>query len=350
MARSLRFTLGPRSIQVTPYGVRFLLITLAVGFAAINTGNNLLYLILAMLLSLIILSGLLSEQCLRRLEVTQQPVTPLYTGQPGSVQVVVVNRKRWMPTFCLMAGELYLWQLLPGCTERRLSSRTFSRRGRHQLAGLPLATAFPFGLFVKTTVRGHGATDVLIYPRIRPLRELGLEGAIRASATHEQPRRGQGISLHNLRDYHPGDEARAIHWKTSARLGQLIVKEHEDEAGRRLTLVLSNRLAASPPLLEAFEQAVEVTASLATAALRAGCEVEVRTLDGHVSAGMGEAQLHRILRFLALVEPAASHHPTPAGSQQDSLLILPWADPAWQGRSAGFRRVISLAAGMERSR
>src|SRR2546426_12793719 len=61
-----------RSLRLTPERVRFLLLTLAVGVAALNTGNNLLYLLLAMMLSLIVMSGILSEQCLRHLVIRRR--------------------------------------------------------------------------------------------------------------------------------------------------------------------------------------------------------------------------------------------------------------------------------------
>lgn len=80
-----------RAISVTTEGVRFLLLTLAVGIAAVNTGNNLFYLLLAMMLSLIVLSGFLSEQCVRRLEFHRHLPDTLFVNQPATATL-------WLPT------------------------------------------------------------------------------------------------------------------------------------------------------------------------------------------------------------------------------------------------------------
>ncbi|HEY1410087.1 MAG TPA: hypothetical protein VF434_14180, partial [Promineifilum sp.] len=78
-----------RSIRFTPEGKRFILFTVAVGVAAVNTGNNLFYLLLAMMLSLIVMSGLLSELCLRKLEIYRHAPASLFTGETGVLTVTI---------------------------------------------------------------------------------------------------------------------------------------------------------------------------------------------------------------------------------------------------------------------
>ncbi|MBK9998607.1 MAG: hypothetical protein IPO99_16120 [Nitrospira sp.] len=96
----LRRLFRDRTIRVTTEGIRFLLLTLAVGIAAVNTGNNLFYLLLAMMLSLVVLSGLLSEQCVRRLTsigtswTTSSSISrpPQRSGSPITNHVFQVSR------------------------------------------------------------------------------------------------------------------------------------------------------------------------------------------------------------------------------------------------------------------
>ena len=89
-----------RAIRVTTEGTR-LLLTLAVGIAAVNTGNNLFYLLLAMMLSLIVLSGLLSEQCVRRLEFHRHLPDALFVHQPAVASVWIANHKTQTPSVSL---------------------------------------------------------------------------------------------------------------------------------------------------------------------------------------------------------------------------------------------------------
>jgi len=95
-----------RSTRVTADGVRFLLLTLAVGVAAINTGNNLFYLLLAMMLSLILMSGIMADLCLRRLEFHRHVPDLLFVGEPATATVAVINRKPHLPSFSLRSEAI----------------------------------------------------------------------------------------------------------------------------------------------------------------------------------------------------------------------------------------------------
>ncbi|HWV45375.1 MAG TPA: hypothetical protein VN039_04980, partial [Nitrospira sp.] len=113
-----------RSTSVTSEGVQFLFFTLAIGIAAVNTGNNLFYLLLAMMLSLILTSGIVAEYCLRRLEFHRHLPDHLIVNEPTVAMLVVANRKSRLPSFSLKLFDmsdgreldrgLEIPQLLPG--------------------------------------------------------------------------------------------------------------------------------------------------------------------------------------------------------------------------------------------
>src|SRR5437867_6800567 len=90
-----------RSISLTSEGTRFVLLSFAVGIAAINTGNNLLYLLLAMMLSLIVMSGILSEQCLRHLVIRRRIPEHVFANSPALIALSLTNRKPRLPSFSL---------------------------------------------------------------------------------------------------------------------------------------------------------------------------------------------------------------------------------------------------------
>ena len=86
-----------RSTRITSEGLQFLIFALAIGIAAINTGNNLFYLLLAMMLSLILVSGIAAEYCLRRLELRRHLPDLLFINTSVTAALVVKNRKsRWI--------------------------------------------------------------------------------------------------------------------------------------------------------------------------------------------------------------------------------------------------------------
>src|SRR3954467_3879925 len=104
--RFRRWLRPPRRLQFTREGKYFVGITIGVGFAAINTGNNLLYLLLGMMLSLIIASGVLSELSLRDLEVTRQPPANLHARRPFLMGIGLKNHKRRLPSFSIEVEDL----------------------------------------------------------------------------------------------------------------------------------------------------------------------------------------------------------------------------------------------------
>jgi uncharacterized protein (DUF58 family) len=283
-----------RSISFSPAGIRFILLTLAVGLAAVNTGNNLLYLILGMMLSLIMVSGILSEQSLRQIWFEWRFPSRLFARQPAPAEMKITNRKRFLPSYSFRiddgnpdAQPHYIPKLSAGRTVAIPRTATFPKRGLQPLPSITLSTNFPFGFICKSLVRQWPQT-VLVYPRI-----LQPPPGIQFTRTHagwdrENRRRGVGTELHNLREYTPADDARGIHWKASARESRLLLKEFESEDDSRVYLTLSHRAPRHPAVggqarpsgetFEDFERAVEIAAALAWEFNKRGCAVGLETI------------------------------------------------------------------------
>jgi len=319
LSKIIRFIYRNRSLRFTKEGLSFVLFTLAVGIAAVNTGNNLLYLILAMMLSLIIVSGVLSEQCLKHLTVTRRFPSQLFAGSTNTFQIRATNHHRLFPSFSIQVqeekelapqcGEVYFFKLPAGASRTSGCSITPAHRGRYLFQKVAFRTRFPFGLFQKSLIRLF-PDEVLVYPAIYSVQTLIDENLLTIGTTQELNRRGAGATLYNLRDYQEGDDARNIHWKTSARQARLYSKEYEQEEEKRIRLVLDQELPAVPQaeesfsdLLEDFEYAVSLTASLAVYFLSKGYWVELQTGACTVPFGVGQAHLDRLLRPLALIRP-----------------------------------------------
>src|SRR5580698_6317506 len=96
----------PRRLSFTREGRIIVILAVAVGFAAINTGNNLLYLLLGWLLSFIIASGVLSESTLRGLVVTRRPPPRVHAGEPFLMEVVIENTKPARASYSIEVEDL----------------------------------------------------------------------------------------------------------------------------------------------------------------------------------------------------------------------------------------------------
>ena len=350
-----------RSIRLTPEGILHLLLTLAVGAVAINTANNLLYLLMALMLTLIIVSGILSEWCLQGIRIECKLPSRLFAHEPVLSHWVIHNTKSFLPSYTIrieaeypgmtLNEPIFIPRILAGETQVRTSSLTFERRGVARGNGYRLGTGFPFGFFEKTVLLPI-PQEVLVYPRINRLWMVE-EGLLLAGNAQRDRKRGEGADLYNLRDYQYGDNPRHIHWKVSARQAKLLIQERGQDSEHRIQIRLVNQIPPASPqshpasISDAerdFEEAVSLTASLVYALTQKGCEVGLSTLEQEIPPRSGKAHLDRILRHLALLQPLSTEGakiPSPPVLRSCRvILVLPWEDPSVAHREH-YARVIT---------
>ncbi len=299
-----------------------MLVTIGVGVAAVNTGNNLIYLMLGLMLSLILLSMVLSELTLRSVRVSRRMPSRAFAESTCLIELTLNNRKRWFPSYSLevedvvvgVPSERRCYFLKVGADGEQTAAyrRTPTHRGILTLASFRLATRYPFGMIEKAHYYDY-ESELLVYPALIPIDAavlaFGSEGAEQSAG-----RPGPGTEIAELRAYRPGDEARAIHWRRTASLARIVVREHERDQAARLTLILDNARPATEDAgalaawEEAFEEAVKRTASLAAAALSRSSAVDVSCRGASSPIVLPGSPPDPILRFLALLEavPARS--------------------------------------------
>jgi uncharacterized protein (DUF58 family) len=302
----------PRRLKFTREGKFFVGITLGVGFAAINTGNNLLYLLLGMLLALIIVSGLMSEMSLRDLSVVRRLPTRAQVGRPHLVEIEVFNHKGKVPSYAIEVEDLraaqpadkrcFFLKISPKSAQVAAYRRTPSRRGRDHHVGFRIATRFPFGLFEKSReVPAEG--ELIIYPAVDPV-QLPPAVAGRTSGGEGAHGRGYGEDYLGLKLMRDGEDPRDIHWRKSAAVGQRVMRERAREARPDVTLTLdvTRPQGAGDDWDLAFERRIRDVASRAVAHLKRGDTVAVATSAGTTARSDRAAGADPLLRFLALLE------------------------------------------------
>ncbi|MGC5010094.1 DUF58 domain-containing protein [Streptosporangium sp. DT93] len=151
-------------------------------------------------------------------------------------------------------------------------------RGLVTVGPLTLRRRDPLGL-AQSADWTSPATRVWVHPRVHPLKRLPMGGAIDSGGS---PRATPGTTASSsLREYQPGDDPRRIHWRSTARIGTLVVREQADTTVPALTVVLDTR--SDVLSAEEFEAAVEVVASLVAAADRTGRNVTLALLGEDVA-------------------------------------------------------------------
>ncbi len=298
-----------RRLEITRSGWLFIVLTLAVGFAAINSGANLLHALFGAQMALILGSGVLSEATLHRVKVRRVLRGPLHAGEPGSAHVLLRNADARRDVLAVSVedddeaedpghGDPVFAVRIPAGDSVELPTRvTMPQRGLHRLPRIVVATRFPFGLFVKR--RELPVEDaVRVYPRRVPAPPEPPPAATGGTTT-ATGRRSRAGEFHGLRPYRDGDELRRLHWPATARLGQPVVREHEAGAEPRVQLRLAPGRGGDP----SFESEVEQLAARAALLLvRDHAEIELYYGDtSAVPPGSGPAQQRRVLDFLAEV-------------------------------------------------
>lgn len=301
-------------------------LTLVVYFAALNRSQPLVWAVAAVLSASLVIGYVWPYWLVSSLTVRRTGPDKAAEGKVISLGVTVENRG-WLPRFMVEvvdrlpfvgAGEgrapggvaLGLVGYIPGLGRRCFQvSLVCEKRGLYQLGPVGLSTGFPLGLAEARRGGQNGLSTLVVYPEIFPIAAWPLQGApsLIHRGGHFLPSGTGTAEFRGLREYRRGDNPRHVHWPTSARLNQLMVKEYEPLASPCLYLVLD--LATDANVGQGkhatLEYAVKIASSLARLACDNGMPVRLagqgrQTLD--IDAGQGEAHFGEMLERLAVID------------------------------------------------
>jgi uncharacterized protein (DUF58 family) len=274
--------------------------TVGIGLGALNTGNNLLYLVLGFLLSIIVLSGVLSEGAIADLAVRRVVPEGVYAQEPFALRYEVTRARGRAFAVRLReeAGALDGWAWVPWVgADKPLVVRAdvvAARRGPLRLSTLEICTFFPFGLFEKS--RTIALEDLLV---VWPRRGFTCAPPESAGGTHvgdlgQSRHRDGGGDLLGLRELEDAGDARRVHWVKSASAGRLLKVEREREDRRQYTLRVDDLLPG-----ESLERRCEETAALTHKLLDLGHEVGLEAGGRRIRPSAGAGHERRLMTALA---------------------------------------------------
>jgi len=350
--------------DVTRTGIMYALVSVVIGIAALNTGNNLLYIVVAAMLAAMVVSGIVSAINLEELEIDVRLPEHVFAGRLVSGRIVLKNRRRWLSsfsvsvvppkqrkprrewrleraTFAFPAGRARekQWIHLPDRSFRLVASAPqpagifqdsvyfpyipakadlsadlalkFERRGRYQQDHFGLATRFPFAFLTKTR-RVPLAREVIVYPSVEPPEEF-FEVLPLITGEFESFVRGRGYDLYRIREYTHEDSARHVDWKATAKSGSPKVREFTREDERKLRIVFDNP-APGVVAERTYEHAINLAASLAWHFSRENTDISFVA-----QAYDGNPDLYAFLAHLAVVQPEPGAPPLPPRLQLPRL-------------------------------
>jgi len=336
--------------QITREGTVYLILVLVIGIAALNTGNNLLFVILATMLAAVVVSGVASAFMLRGLKLELTVPEHMFARAPALARVRVRNTRAFTPAMSVtvvspeiktsrstwvlekstfsfpprrFAGrEWFRW---PDLSLKRRVSREesmtilqqpvflpyvpakssvsqevelrFEKRGLYSQDALGVSSRFPFAFLQKTRMMRLDS-EVIVFPSVDATDQFYevlplIAGEVTSFV------RGRGFDLYRIREYSPQDDARHVDWKASAKSGDLKLREFTREDERKLRIVFDN--PAPDAIAEMFYEAgVQLGASLAWHFASENTDLSF------VAPGFEGRDLNEFLRYLALVKPEAA--------------------------------------------
>jgi len=293
--------------RITRGGVLFTLAVILVGVAAVVSANNLLFLILATMISTILVSGLISRLCLAGLELDLLIPEHVTAGRAVPAKLYVRNQKFWMPSFSIqllgiddkhpLTSSIYFPVIPGGAVLEETVEVRFPRRGAYKENSFAFSTRFPFG-FLEKTARVTLRREAIVYPSIEPREGFedllaGISGEIE---THYQ---GLGKDFYRIRPYDAFESARHVDWKATAHTGALQVREFAREAELTVEIFLDCDFPFA--LTEWFELAVNCCACLCWRLSQQETQIHFRAQDFTFRLPE-EGDIYTILKYLALVE------------------------------------------------
>jgi uncharacterized protein (DUF58 family) len=331
--------------ELTREGIFYIVVLVIIGIAALNTANNLLWIVEAAMLAAIVVSGIGSAADLRRLELDVVVPKNAFAKVPVQLRVNLINPRLWMPAFSVKVftpvdkkqqrrswewnktefvfPKKKRWLRVPDYTLSRRNPPPFQppiltrpvyftyvaaqntagtelevafpRRGHYSQGGFSVATRFPFSFLIKSR-KVALERDLIVYPPLLQPDDF-LEILPMITGDFVSFMRGRGTELYRIREATPQDPGRFVDWKATAKTGQLKVREFTREDERRLRLVFDNpepgRVSES-----AYEHAVSLAASLA-------CHFNTENIDLSYAGSCYDGGLHLpdFLRYLATIQP-----------------------------------------------
>ncbi len=329
--------------KVTRGGLLFMLAVAVVGAAAVVSANNLLFLILATMLSTLMVSGLVSRLCLAGLELDFLVPEHVSAGRTIPAKLYVRNGKAWMPSFSIhVAGveqdgppvlrvPVYFPVIPGGATLEETVQIRFARRGAYQQNHFVFHTRFPFG-FLDKTARVVLKREVIVYPSIDA--QAGFESLLADLAGEiETHYRGLGRDFYRIRPYEAFESARHVDWKATAHTGDLQVREFARDQEQTVELFLD--LETPAEFAEWFEHAVDCCAFLAWRLAGRGVGVHFRTQEFDFRLPE-EGDVYTILKYLAVVQSKQGKPPeSPYGETTFPIVLTAapqrFGEPGWAG-------------------
>lgn len=281
------------TVRITVSGYIYIIVTILISVAAINTGNNLLYVISSLMLALMAISGAASLFNLFFIDVTLRPPEEVFAGIPARFSLTIGKRRG--SSFFLGFATRYGFAALPfvsGVVEQPLWL-TFPKRGEVTIGDIRIRSGFPLGFFHRSKISPVDL-HLVVYPKPTPTAAPLLAGGSIGGERRSDFFSGElGDEIKELREYRESDPLKWVEWKATARRGRMVVREFYRLEGDTLFIDLSERTGQ-------WERKLSRACHLVLEGHRKKLLLAMKLPHGKIDPGKGERQKRLLLEALAL--------------------------------------------------
>jgi len=254
-------------IKFTRAGLIYILLTIFMGFSAINTNNNLVFLVVSFMLAIMGISGFLGKGNIEKLKFRVYPSEDIHAKRDAKFTLEVINEKRFFPAILLklkiLDNETDILMIHSSSLVKKDLILRFSKRGRFSIDNIVVSSPFPFNFFIRfKTYRLK--EEIIVFPEIGEqslLNKISQEGSSTISNNEKITLKLEELS--NIRSY-SNDPAKRIFWKQFAKTGELYTKEYTGEDTISFTIDFQDLLNLYP-----LEEAIKIaTKTIIDASIR----------------------------------------------------------------------------------
>lgn len=314
-------------VRMTSAGIMYVVILIVLFLGALLGRSNMLMLVFGLLAGPFILNGQMTLGILRRLSVQRKLPEYATVDEIFSVTLGLSNKKRFLSSWMVVAedsvqnpGEQMQPAVLFSCVPARANRETAyeirpARRGIYEFGPVRVLSRFPLGLMERSFEMG-AVEQLIVYPRIGRLKPRWRQSVDFGDSVAEGvlARVGSGDDeFQCLREYRGGDNPRDIHWRTTARRSQLMVREYQHKRRHDLSIVVDLwvPVRAKPADLVRVEMAVSFAASVCVDQMQSAADSDVALVvcgraTRRASGSAGGRSIGLLLEELALAQAGSS--------------------------------------------
>ncbi len=217
-----------KEIRITKTGWIFILLTILLGFAAVNTGNNLVYLIASGFLSFMAVSGLLGKGNISKIDIAIDLPQEIYAKKDTFIKIRLKNNKRLFPAFLIRVNfdnrSVIFPFVDPKGEDIKNISTIFNKRGFYSISNINISSVFPFNFFVRCR-KIDTTCEFIVFPMPKKCNISHFLIDKRFIGEISTDKKGYEPEILSIRNYIKTDPFKYISWKASAKTGELKTKE-----------------------------------------------------------------------------------------------------------------------------